>query len=395
MGERNPLPPYLARDMRWLPDPATLMVQPLAAQRRRRRRRLLLLAMLVGVVFCATYGLLRFFELVQPPVPSPVAAVSPPGLRSEVPPHPAVAPEADSPALQLDYELGPQAMVATLLSDNQDLSFARRAGLHRADNPLQLTASASYAVDADSGEVLYKRNERIILPIASLTKLVTAMVLLDSGVSLGKRITITSDDIDRMRHSRSRLPVGTQLTRDVALRLALMSSENRAAHALGRTFPGGMVEFVRRMNLKAHQLKALHARFVDPTGLSNANQATARDLASIVVGAANYHQIRLYSTTARYAVKLGKGRLTYVNSNRLVRYERWPLAVQKTGYIVEAGQCLAMMMQVAGRSVVVVLLDAGSIDHRSQDARKLRQWLSAHDARAAQQRQTIEMESEP
>lgn len=326
-------------------------------------------------------------------MPSPVVAARPPVHESEGPHHQVTASGPERPALELSHESDPQATVPQLLSDNKNLSFARRAGLHRAENPLQLTASTAYVADAKSGEVLYARNERMILPIASLTKLVTAMVLLDSGVSLNKRITITSDDVDRLRHSRSRLPVGTPLTRGVALRLALMSSENRAAHAIGRTFPGGMLEFVRRMNLKARQLKALHAKFVDPTGLSNANQATARDLASIVVGAANYRNIRRYSTTSRYVARFGKRQLTYLNSNRLVRYDRWPIALQKTGYIVEAGQCLAMMMRAAGRSVVVVLLDAGSIRHRSQDARKLRQWLRAFDERAVHRQQMIESQN--
>ncbi|RYY92618.1 MAG: hypothetical protein EOO24_28640, partial [Comamonadaceae bacterium] len=179
---------------------------------------------------------------------------------------------------------------------------------------------------------------------------------------------------------RSRLRVGTRLSRGEALRLALMSSENRAAHALARTFPGGMDDFVRRMNLKAQQVGAVHASFVDPTGLSNANRASARDVAALVTAAAGYPQIRTHSTTSSHQARLGGQRLTYLNSNRLVRHDRWQMQVQKTGYIVEAGFCLATTMQVAGRRVALVLLDAGSRGQRDEDARRLRRALEARPA---------------
>jgi len=355
--------------MRWLPDPATF--EPHRPTRRARRRtRILLLALLLSVLVLAATGLLRRDRASSPP---PAAVVVAPQQQPAPPPASAqeLAPDDDPPS---------RASVPPLLSDDRNLSFARRAGLHREANPLQLTASVAYAVDAASGEVLYARNDLAILPIASLTKLVMAMVVLDSGASLDERITIADDDIDRQRHSRSRLAVGTQLTRAAALRLALMSSENRAAHALGRTFPGGLDEFVRRMNLKARELGALHATFVDPTGLSNANRAAAPDVALIVAAASKYQPIRQYSTTARYSGRFGNRQLTYLNSNRLVRQDRWPITLQKTGYIVEAGQCLALMTKVAGRSVIVVLLDAGSFAHRTEDARKLRKWLAARAA---------------
>lgn len=371
MDERSHLPRSPARSMRWLPDPRTFEVH--RPSQSRKGRRILLLGLLIAVL-CLIAARLLPLDRVSRSTLEPMGGVTQPNpLPQDLQVSPSPSP---SPALAPDDDPAPQASVPLLRSDDVNLSFARRAGLHRTENPLQLTASVGYAVDASSGEVLYARNDQAVLPIASLTKLVTAMVLLDQGVSLHKRITISADDVDRLRNSRSRLPVGTRLTRNVALRLALMSSENRAAHALGRTFPGGLDEFVRQMNLKAKEILALDATFVDPTGLSNANQATARDVASIVAAASNYPLIRGYSTTKRYLARFGKRTLTYLNSNRLLRNDRWPVKVQKTGYIVEAGQCLTLMLQVASRSVIVVLLDAGSIQHRSEDARKLRRWLS-------------------
>lgn len=262
-----------------------------------------------------------------------------------------------------------------LASANTDLSFARRAGLHTAPNPLRLTASVAVAIDAQSREVLYARNEHAILPIASLTKLLTGMVLIDSQVPMTERIRIDAADIDTLRHSRSRLRVGTTLTRSQALRLALMSSENRAAHALARTFPGGMDAFVATMNRKAAQLGMRDSRFVDPTGLSNGNRATGRDVATLVLAASAYPLLGAYSTTRQHVAALGGQRLQYVNSNRLVRHAGWPIALQKTGYIVEAGQCLGMLTRAAGRPVALVLLDAGSLRTRGEDARKLRRWV--------------------
>ena len=366
--------------MRWLADPASF--EPPRPARARRRTRILLLGLLLATLVLVAAGLLSRDRTVSP---SPAeVAVAPQSAQSQQQPQEQAQqpapPLAPTEALAADDEPPPQASVPTLTSDDRNLSFARRAGLHRVANPLQLTASVAYAVDASSGEVLYARNDLAILPVASLTKLVMAMVVLDSGASLNERITIADADIDRQRHSRSRLAVGTQLTRATALRLALMSSENRAAHALGRTYPGGRDAFVQRMNLKARELGAVHATFVDPTGLSNANQATAQDVALIVAAASKYQPIRQYSTTARYSGRFGNRQLTYLNSNRLVRHDQWPITLQKTGYIVEAGQCLALMTKIAGRSVIVVLLDAGSFAHRIDDARKLRQWLAKRGA---------------
>jgi D-alanyl-D-alanine endopeptidase (penicillin-binding protein 7) len=272
--------------------------------------------------------------------------------------------------------LPPRAFAPVLASGNTNLSFAHRAGLHRTPNPLRLTASVALAMDARDGQVLYARNERAILPIASLTKLLTGIVVLEARLPMSERIRITRDDVDTLRHSRSRLRVGTTLTRAHALQLALMSSENRAAHALARTFPGGVPAFVARMNRKAKELGMEGSRFVDPAGLSNGNRATARDVATLVVAASKYTVLRQDSTTKRHVAVFKARRLQYLNSNRLVRYKAWPIELQKTGYIVEAGHCMAMLTRTRGRPVVLVLMDAGSVKERGLDARKLRVWVS-------------------
>jgi D-alanyl-D-alanine endopeptidase (penicillin-binding protein 7) len=321
-----------------------------------------------------------------PPAPDagapPVLAPSPAAPRAPVAGAPAPAesraPAATAPhaTTQPEDAAGEGAYEPPLVSDNTNLSHARRAGLHRAANPLRLTASAALALDAATGEVLYARNDDAILPIASLTKLLTGIVLLESRLPLQERIRIERADVDTLRHSRSRLRVGTELTRREALRLALMSSENRAAHALARTSPGGVAAFVAAMNAKAAELGMDHARFADPAGLSNANRATARDVAALVVAASDYPLLRTYSTTKRYRAVFGKRQLRYLNSNRLVRRTDWPILLQKTGYIVESGQCMTMATRVGGRQVVLVLLDSGSRKTRGQDARKLRNWLA-------------------
>jgi serine-type D-Ala-D-Ala endopeptidase (penicillin-binding protein 7) len=271
----------------------------------------------------------------------------------------------------------------TPASDNPDLSLARRAGLHRSANPLRLTASVALALDAGTGEVLHARNDLAILPIASLTKLMTAMVLLDAHLPLSQKIRITHDDVDTLRHSRSRLRVGTTLTRRQALKLALMSSENRAAHALARSYPGGVPALVVQMNRKAAELGMTHSRFVDPTGLSNQNRATAQDVAKLVLAASEHPLVRSYSTTKRHLAVFGRSRLQYLNSNRLVRQSGWPITLQKTGYIVEAGHCVAMLTRTSGQPLVLVVMDAGSLNTRTVDLRKMRHWAARQIAKAA------------
>lgn len=256
-------------------------------------------------------------------------------------------------------------------------SFGRAAGLHRTKDPLRLVSSAALAIDQDTGRVLVKKNEDAVLPIASLTKLMTAIIVTEGKLPLDEQITITEDDVDNERHSRSRLRVGTTLTRGQALHLALMSSENRAAHALGRTFPGGVGQFVNAMNNKARQLGMKTATFVDPTGLSNRNQASARDLATLAIEASRHKLLREYSTTQRHQVTFGKRTLQYLNSNRLVKNPAWDITLQKTGYIVEAGQCVTMNARIGGHNIVMVLLDANDKGSRSADAERIRRWVTA------------------
>jgi D-alanyl-D-alanine endopeptidase (penicillin-binding protein 7) len=213
------------------------------------------------------------------------------------------------------------------------------------------------------------------MPIASLTKLMTAMVLLDAHLDPLELITITNDDKDNLRHSRSRLPVGTRLPRVQALLLALLASENRAAHALGRTFPGGMAACVAAMNGKARTLGLRQTRYADTSGLDGANVATARDLAVVVDAASRYPLIRDYSTRGEAEVGEGRRRIAFLNTNGLTRNPRWEIGLSKTGYLEEAGKCLVMQTNLAGRALVIVLLDSWGKYTRLGDAARIRQWL--------------------
>jgi D-alanyl-D-alanine endopeptidase (penicillin-binding protein 7) len=298
-----------------------------------------------------------------------VAAVPAPGAEPEAVPAPPAGTEVVPPE-ESETDRGPASASPT----GPTLSFGRAAGLHLAPDPLRLNSSAALVVDQDSGEVLVHKNDQVVLPIASLTKLMTSLVVLEAQQPMDEVLTITDEDVDTERNSRSRLRVGTALTRQEALRLALMSSENRAAHALGRTYPGGLAKLVERMNAKAGELGMKNASFVDPTGLSNANKATARDVALLVKAAARNPLIAEYSTTPHHVASLGKRSLQYINSNRLVRRSSWDIDLQKTGYIVEAGRCLTMVTEVAGRNLVMVLLDAESNGQRLADAERLRRW---------------------
>jgi serine-type D-Ala-D-Ala endopeptidase (penicillin-binding protein 7) len=259
------------------------------------------------------------------------------------------------------------------------LSFARAAGLHLAPDPLHLNSSAALLVDQESGETLVRKNDEAVLPIASLTKLMTALLVAEAKQPMDEVLSITEEDVDNERHSRSRLKVGTKLTRQEALRLALMSSENRAAHALGRSYPGGIPKLVATMNAKAKELGMRNTTYADPTGLSNRNQSTARDLAVLVSAVAKNPMLAEFSTTPAHLAALGGRTLQYNNSNRLVRNRKagWDIELQKTGYIVEAGRCLTMLHKVAGHNLVMVLLDADSNGQRLADAERMRRWLVA------------------
>lgn len=254
-------------------------------------------------------------------------------------------------------------------------SFGQMAGLHETADPLALKSSVALVIDQDTNEVLFTKNEHAVLPIASITKLMTAVVVTEAKLSLDDMLTISQDDVDTEKGTSSRLGVGTTLSRGDMLHLALMSSENRAANALGRHYPGGLPAFVNAMNAKAQLLGMHDTRYVEPTGLSNRNQSSARDLATLVGAASAYPIIRELSTSPAAQVDVGKRQLAYRTTNRLVLNPEWDIGLQKTGYISEAGQCLVMQAQLAGRKLIMVLLDSAGKYSRIGDAERLREWL--------------------
>ncbi len=255
-------------------------------------------------------------------------------------------------------------------------SFGQLAGLHGADDVLDLRSSVALVVDQDTDEVLFSKNPQAVLPIASLTKLMTALVVTEAGLPLDEPLTITDADVDTERGSRSRLRVGTQLTRGQMLHLALMSSENRAAHALGRTWPNGDLAFVAAMNRKAQDLGMQDTRFVEPTGLSAHNQSSARDLAVLVKAAYGHEVIRELSISPEQSVDVGTRALQFRNTNGLVRSPEWHIGLQKTGYISEAGRSLVMQAQLAGRQLIMVFLDSTGKYSRLGDAERVRRWVT-------------------
>lgn len=229
--------------------------------------------------------------------------------------------------------------------------------------------------DEASGRPLYSRDDGQSQPIASITKLMTAMVVLDARLPMEERLTITWDDVDHLRGSSSRVPVGAELSREELLRLALMSSENRAAAALGRNYPGGSSAFVRAMNAKAAALGMSQSRFEDSTGLHGGNRASAMDLVRMVQAANDYPQIRSFTTTGSHLAELGRKHVEFRNTNALVRSPEWDIGVSKTGYIREAGRCLVMHARIAARPVVIVLLDGDGKYTRLGDANRIKHWL--------------------
>jgi serine-type D-Ala-D-Ala endopeptidase (penicillin-binding protein 7) len=255
-------------------------------------------------------------------------------------------------------------------------SFGQQQGLHAAEDPLELRSAAVLVLDQDTNEVLLAKNQHVVLPIASITKLMTALVVADAEQPMDEVLTITSEDIDTEKGSRSRLQLGTQLTRGEMLHLALMASENRAANALGRHYPGGLPAVVEAMNSKAQALGMTHTRYVEPTGLSSRNQSNATDLALLVREADKNDMIRRLSTSPEAEVAVGPRAVHFRNTNSLVRNSEWSIGVQKTGYITEAGRCLVMQAQLSGRKLVMVLLDSAGKYSRVGDAERIRSWLS-------------------
>jgi len=238
-----------------------------------------------------------------------------------------------------------------------------------------LRSAAALVLDEKDQKVLYARRADVQAPIASITKLMTAIVVTDARLPLDERIRISRDDVARGKGTYSRLPVGTTLTRGELLHLALMASENRAAHALGRSYPGGEPAFVRAMNVKARELGMANSRFVEPTGLSSDNVSTPEDLARLVIAASHDPIIRRYSTDPEHAVPVGRQLVEFHNTNSLVKNPAWDIALQKTGYIAEAGRCLVMKAVIEGRSVVIVLLNSFGKYTRVADAKRVREWM--------------------
>ena len=261
-------------------------------------------------------------------------------------------------------------------------SFGQLQGLHAGGDALALKSSVALVIDQDTNEVLFSKNPSVVLPIASITKLMTGLVISESQQSLADVLTISQDDIDTEKGSRSRLAVGTQLSRGDMMHLALMSSENRAANALGRHYPGGLEAFVAAMNKKAASLGMRDTRYVEPTGLSSKNQSSAQDLALLVKEAYGVPLLRELTTSQEAQVAVGKRVMQFHTTNGLVRSPQWDIGLQKTGYISEAGRCMVVQAQMAGRKLIMVLLDSTGKYSRIGDAERIRKWLGTTAAAA-------------
>lgn len=239
-----------------------------------------------------------------------------------------------------------------------------------------LSSQSALIMNSRTGEVLYQKNANRVMPIASISKLMSAIVILDAKLDMNEMVTITPDEIDHLKGTGSRLSIGTTLSRNELLHLSLMSSENRATHALGRTYPGGMGAFVAAMNAKAQSLGMNNSRFYEPTGLDYRNVSTAHDLSRLVNAASKYSQIRSNSTSNYGSVYTSSGRRqSYKNSNALVREGSWNIELQKTGYIREAGRSMVVKANVQNQPVTIVLLNAPSSTTRVNDARQIESWM--------------------
>ena len=261
-------------------------------------------------------------------------------------------------------------------------SFGQMYGLRSTEDDLDLKSSVALVVDQDTNEVLFSKNPEAVLPIASITKLMTALVVTEASLPLDEVLVVSQDDVNATAGSRSRLQLGTHLTRGEMLHLSLMASENRAAHVLGRTYPGGMQQFVSAMNVKASLLGMRDTRYVEPTGLSSNNQSSAQDLTRLVRAAFEHPIIRDLSTSLEAAMPVGSKTVQFRNTNGLMRNPEWDIGLQKTGYISAAGRCVVMQTQLAGRKLIMVLLDSAGRYSRIGDAERLRNWIT-HSVSAA------------
>ncbi|KFC65664.1 serine hydrolase [Massilia sp. LC238] len=256
-------------------------------------------------------------------------------------------------------------------------TFGDAAGLRGTPDSLSLRSNVAFVLDQNSSEVLFEKNANVALPIASITKLMTGLVVVQAGQDLDEVLRIADADVDRHKYSSSRLPVGTRMTRREMLHISLMSSENRAASALGRHYPGGINAFVAAMNAKARELGMKDTRFVDSSGLSSRNVSSARDLARLVATAHGESLLREFSTTPNSVVKASGRPMRYANTNYLVALPDWNIGLQKTGFINEAGRCLVMQAAIHGRNVIMVFLDSKGKMSRTADAGRVRRFLEA------------------
>nr|WP_315471919.1 serine hydrolase [uncultured Rhodoferax sp.] len=291
--------------------------------------------------------------------------------------------KAKAKASRQKKQIAKSSRVAKVVAVAPKPTYGQLAGLHGTQDALDLKSSVAFVVDQDTKEVLFSKNENAVLPIASITKLMTGVLVSEARLSMQETIEITQADVDTEKGSSSRLRVGTVLSRGELLHLALMASENRAAHALGRTFPGGLKHFVDLMNQKARLLGMSDTQYVEPTGLSSRNQSSAKDLATLVNYAYGDPVLRELSTSTGHQVEVGNRTLQYNNTNRLVKNPAWEIGLQKTGYISEAGQCLVMQAKVAGRKLIMVFLDSAGKLTRIADAERVRKWVETGHPSAA------------
>jgi D-alanyl-D-alanine endopeptidase (penicillin-binding protein 7) len=259
----------------------------------------------------------------------------------------------------------------------------------QATRQLAVASSAALVVEQGGDEPIYQKNAEVVVPIASISKLMSAMVVLDSIPNLQASISVSDDDVDYIKGSRSRLNVGSVLSREDAMLISLMSSENRATHALARHYPGGMPAFVVAMNRKAAELGMFNTRFEDPTGLSSNNVSTAKDLAKMVVAAHRYPLIREFSTTGQAHIEVNGRAMEYRNTNQLVKSTTWDIGLSKTGFIQEAGKCLVMQARVADKPVVIVLLDSAGKLTRIGDANRIKRWMESTQASTVRKNRNV------
>ena len=323
-----------------------------------------------------TNGLLALVAAVAFALPSAADAAQRTGAKKKATSTAAASSQASNQVLRSSRRVSTRHVAGVVRFEPARPSFGQLYGLQNTADALNLKSSVALVLDSETNEVLFSKNSGAVLPIASLTKLMTAVVVTEAKLPLGEMLGISQDDVDTEKNSRSRLKVGTQLTREEMLHLALMASENRAAHVLGRTYPGGLDAFVAAMNRKALELGMQDTHYVEPTGLSSKNQSSARDLATLVRAAHEHQIIRELSTSPEFLVEVGNRPMQFRNTNGLVRNPEWEIGLQKTGYITEAGRCLVMQAKLAGRQLIMVFLDSAGKYSRIGDAERVRRWIN-------------------